>query len=470
MNSELLKTFTDFSTQRKILIGVMLPLIFLLISTFVTLYNTSQMKETDDWVDHTHQVLNSAADILKGAVDMETGMRGFLLAGTEDFLEPYEQGSSVTFASLNELRGTVDDNPPQVKLLRDAEDILREWQSNVAEPYIEMRGDVGIDRSMTDLGNLVSQAEGKKYFDQFRAIIANFTSIEQNLLDTRIDDNNNRISATNIIVASVTITAIILGIFLAIFISRIITSPLLSLNKAMKILSEGYTDIDDIDIPGLERKDEIGEMAQAVSIFKGNALLMEITYEAILTSLEKANTIEEFCQDTIQIITPMMKGGYAALYTYNEEEKVLRMMGSYGYNNPKDLTKKFKLGQELVGQCAIEQKTILLKDIPKDYVKIATSLGSSQPKMVVLKPIIHADKILGVIEIASFEEFEEFSLETLDELLAIIALNLLNIRRAAKTSELLKETKQQAEELRVTKEELKTSSEELLEKIHQLEK
>ena len=62
----------------------------------------------------------------------------------------------------------------------------------------------------------------------------------------------------------------------------------------MKILSEGYTDIDDIDIPGLERKDEIGEMAQAVSIFKGNALLMEITYEAILTSLEKANTIEEF--------------------------------------------------------------------------------------------------------------------------------------------------------------------------------
>ena len=40
------------------------------------------------WVEHTHEVLANAAHLLALGVDMETGMRGFLLAGKEGFLAP----------------------------------------------------------------------------------------------------------------------------------------------------------------------------------------------------------------------------------------------------------------------------------------------------------------------------------------------------------------------------------------------
>ena len=47
------------------------------------------MTETRGWVDHTRAVLSKAAGIVASAVDMETGMRGFLLAKEDAFLEPY---------------------------------------------------------------------------------------------------------------------------------------------------------------------------------------------------------------------------------------------------------------------------------------------------------------------------------------------------------------------------------------------
>ena len=53
------------------------------------------------------------------AVDMETGMRGFMLSGKEEFLEPYDGGKERFFVLIDELANTVSDNPPQVQLLKE---------------------------------------------------------------------------------------------------------------------------------------------------------------------------------------------------------------------------------------------------------------------------------------------------------------------------------------------------------------
>jgi len=62
-------------------------------------------------------VLNDAGSIVAAAVDMETGLRGYLLAGQDTFLEPYEAGETRLYAGLQALQQTVNDNPPQVARL-----------------------------------------------------------------------------------------------------------------------------------------------------------------------------------------------------------------------------------------------------------------------------------------------------------------------------------------------------------------
>ena len=81
--------------------------------------NRKLIAETAAWVDHTNDVIATANQILMTAVDMETGMRGFLLAGQEEFLDPYNAGHDGFDALITALQQTVGDNPAQVELLQE---------------------------------------------------------------------------------------------------------------------------------------------------------------------------------------------------------------------------------------------------------------------------------------------------------------------------------------------------------------
>ncbi|MEH6631559.1 MAG: CHASE3 domain-containing protein [Halopseudomonas aestusnigri] len=78
--------FSNFKTKPKILFGICSPLVLLLILGGVSVYSINSIVETNRWVQHTNNVLAEATEIVGSAVDMETGMRGYLLAGQEGFL------------------------------------------------------------------------------------------------------------------------------------------------------------------------------------------------------------------------------------------------------------------------------------------------------------------------------------------------------------------------------------------------
>ena len=123
-------------------------------------------------------------------------MRGYLLAGKEEFLEPYK-GGKVKFASLiGNLRQTVSDNPPQVQLLTETEQNISDWVKNVTEPTIALRRQIGDAKTMNDMARLIGEARGKQYFDKFRRLMADFAAEEQGLLVTRRANSAEAVSFT----------------------------------------------------------------------------------------------------------------------------------------------------------------------------------------------------------------------------------------------------------------------------------
>ena len=101
------------------------------------------MAENEAWVTHTYKVIARANSALAAAVDMETGMRGYLLAGIEEFLEPYTGGNSSFFKITSGLKETVSDNNAQVTLLSEIDTNINEWKTNVTEPTIKLRRAIG---------------------------------------------------------------------------------------------------------------------------------------------------------------------------------------------------------------------------------------------------------------------------------------------------------------------------------------
>ena len=171
--------------KKKLLYSVALPLAFLVTIAVLSIWIIGRMKSANHWVDHTHKVMGEANLILGSAIDMETGMRGYLLAGKEEFLEPYNGGAETFEVKLKALKQTLSDNPEQITLLNEINANVSAWRSDVVEPTIELRRKIGDADTMDDMADLVGEARGKTYFDKFRGQIALFIDREQKLMVTR---------------------------------------------------------------------------------------------------------------------------------------------------------------------------------------------------------------------------------------------------------------------------------------------
>lgn len=263
---------SNLKTKTKFMIGVGFPLLCLIAVGLEALTSLHKLTESNRWVNHTYEVLSVSDSIVASAVNMETGMRGYLLAGKEEFLDPYKQGQANTYKSIAELQQTVSDNPPQVARLEEAANVLKDWQANITEPYIKMRGEVGNGQTMNDIANIVGEARGKQYFDKFRQIMADFRAEEAKLIDVRKAENAERVSTTNTIIIATIAIALTVGIGLAILIGNGISGPINRMTAAMAKLAGGDLEV---EIIGLDRGDEIGDMAKATQVFKENAQKME---------------------------------------------------------------------------------------------------------------------------------------------------------------------------------------------------
>ncbi len=137
-----------------------------------------------------------------------------------------------------------------------------------------------------------------------------------------------------------------------------------------------------------------------------------------------------------------------------ENEPILKLMGSYAYNKRKHLSDRFKLREGLIGQCALEKQRILVTEVPEDYIKISSGLGEATPANIVALPILFENEVRAVIELASFQYFSDTHLAFLDQLTENIGIVLNTIEANMRTENLLKQSQSLAQELQAQQQEL----------------
>jgi methyl-accepting chemotaxis protein len=236
--------------------------------------NLESLKTASEWVNHTHKVIGMAKNILASAIDMETGMRGYLLSGSQGFLEPYQQGSSLFAIQIKELKQLVSDNPSQVHLLDEIHYTVSEWQSKIAEPYIALRTEIGDSQTMNDMAKLVGQAKGKVYFDQFREAILTFIDVEDSLMVLRQQKAENAVNNANQMILLGAAFTITLGAILSWIVLKSITGPINDMAIKLESLAQG----DLTQSVVVESNDELGKMANSYNqtVQKTNKVMREV--------------------------------------------------------------------------------------------------------------------------------------------------------------------------------------------------
>src|SRR5690606_31601495 len=151
-----------------------------------------------------------------------------------------------------------------------------------------------------------------------------------------------------------------------------------------------------------------------------------------------------------------------------EPEAVLKLLASYAYRDRKGLNNRFRPGEGLVGQCALEKERILLTDVPEDYVQVSSGLGSAPPRNIVVLPVLFEGEVKAVVELASFQRFNQNHLTFLDQLTESIGIVLNSIEANMRTEALLKQSQGLTEELQDQQRELQETNRRLEEQARSL--
>jgi CheY-like chemotaxis protein/signal transduction histidine kinase/CHASE3 domain sensor protein len=412
--------------NQKILAGLIGCTIVLAVVTFFSFRNSEKFIDTNKWVNHTHEVLYELDQTLLGSVDAETGTRGYVITGNEGFLDPYYSGIKSLVAHLDKTQKLTEDNPEQQKNLED----LRAAVNNSLAFRKEM---VEARKKDFDLAlKLVLSGRDKQGQDEIRRIVFKCKEIEQNLLTIRNAASESDTKGFNMV--------FLLLIFIIAF---VLLAVYLIINTNLRALREAEL-----------------ENANKNWLLSGSFELNNKTRG------EKAEA--ELAQAVIDQLCTYLNAHVGVIYLY--ENGHLTLSGSFAFHHRKQNSNIIRLGEGLVGQAALEKKTIVFSEIPDDYIKINSGLGNTTPKNIIIVPLLQDGALKGVVELGSIHPFTSLDREFLN----LVGENLAIIFNAAQSSsklkELLEETQRQAEELEAQQEELKQSNEELQEKTSLLEK
>ncbi|WP_245478212.1 MULTISPECIES: HAMP domain-containing protein [unclassified Mesorhizobium] len=177
-------------------------------------------------------------------------------------------------------------------------------------------------------------------------------------------------------------------------------------------------------------------------------------------------------------LAPLVNAQYGVFYVTNrdEDESYLELAASYGAESKAAIKQRLDLREGLVGQSAADKRAIMLDNVPPDFLRVTSGLGSSSPANVIILPALFEDEVKAVIELASFGEFRDTHQSFLNQLMESVGIVLNTIAATMRTEGLLKQSQLltselQARQTELTKkqEELHATNEELQEKAQLLE-
>jgi len=182
---------------------------------------TAELIENDHWVAHTEEVKRTLVLFLSSLKDIETGQRGFLLTGDDQFLEPYRAGLGDVERLLNDARRLTADNEAQQRRVVELGPVVDERLASLAR-HIEQRRSQGLE-AMLKPGVL---SEGKQHMDKIRRIVAEMDQAESSLLAERSQRAQQSAATAQTTIVWGSLLGTLLVVIAGVVLSRSLTSQI----------------------------------------------------------------------------------------------------------------------------------------------------------------------------------------------------------------------------------------------------
>ncbi|MCG7384890.1 methyl-accepting chemotaxis protein [Paenibacillus sp. ACRRY] len=229
-----------FKIFYKIGLGYLLVLTVLAGSILLIQNSIGQLQEELDYlVDHDMKVHALTYELEKNMVDMETGQRGYVITGQENYLEPYIAGKEQLVELKDQLAGLISNNPAQLTLLQDIHSSMNDWIQVAGEPVVSLRQANDLDA----IRQFFATDPGKADMDEIRSSLITFRNNELALTETRTEALKQKNMILNWELYGALILVALISIFAALILSRAIVKNIRTVTHALNDIGSSNGDL-----------------------------------------------------------------------------------------------------------------------------------------------------------------------------------------------------------------------------------
>jgi CheY-like chemotaxis protein/CHASE3 domain sensor protein len=420
------------TTFRRILSrNVTLPLVLGVLSALVFLGLLAYLAGVMQTVQRSDELLSLASSAQKHDLDMESGVRGFMLSADERFVDQHDSALAQLGPQMQRLKEEVAGRPVQVERLRRIEALQANWetlaQDRIAQKRRDNRADVGV-------------TEGRELKDRIRAEFDEFFRLERGARADHIAAANR-----NAIGTAIGFVLFMLG-----------TGGLIAWRGRRDLLALSST----YEATLLEQQRQADALQAQAWLREGQSRLTQ--------RLAGEQELRAAGHAALEALSQYLGSVVGAVYT--PEPGGLRLAATWGWPAdgpqvgdwvPEDRT--------LVSECAAQRRQIELRDVPAGYLRISSGLGEATVRSVLLAPVEHEGRLAGVLELGWMRALDPRDGELVGGIGSILGASIESARYRQRLQEALARTQQLNEELQVQQEELRTANEELAEQSKALQ-
>jgi len=257
-----------------------------------------------------------------------------------------------------------------------------------------------------------------------------------------------------------------------------------NLTTQVRAIAEVATAVTKGDLTGsiqVEARGEMVELKDNINTMIDNLRLTtdrNTEQDWLKTNLARFTSMLQGQRDLVRVgqmllseLAPLVGAQQGVIYQQASEQGGdghLRLLAAFADDAADGHAASIKLGQGLLGQCAVEKRRLLVTDLPSDATRIGSGLFSVRPRSVIVLPVLYEGQVKAVIELASLNLYTESHLAFLDQLTSSIGIVLNGVEATMQTEDLLDQSQKLAVELQTQQKELQQTNEQLGQKAQQL--
>src|ERR1700733_7888632 len=229
----------------------------------------------------------------------------------------------------------------------------------------------------------------------------------------------------------------------------------------------------------VDARGEVAELKDNINTMIGNLRLTterNTEQDWLKTNLAKFTNMLQGQRDLLAVgrmllseLTPLVDAQMGMIYQMDSADPArLQLLASYADDGANGHPQALRLGEGLIGQCAVDKRRMLITEMPETAVPISSALFKVPPRNNIVLPVLFENQVKAVIELASIHEFTTLQTMFLEQLTTSIGIVLNSIEATMQTEGLLKQSQQLAGELQAQQRELQQTNEQLEQKAQQL--